>query len=130
MVIIQESGTSSVVFRLSKVSQYTQPYYIFQLQNQNSKAVTTFTGDDVSPLPLSYNEFNFVNGVTFSATQSRFNLDPGSYFLSIFETHYQYDLNIASASLLYTNELKIDGSVIPQTTYYNDSDNDTIIYFE
>lgn len=130
MVIIQESGTSSVVFRLSKVSQYTQPYFIFQLQNQNSKAITTFTGDDVSSIPLSYNEFNFVNGVTFSATQSRFNLDQGNYFMSIYETPYQYDLNISSASLLYKGELKIEGQVIPQTTYYDGGDNSTIIYFE
>jgi|688.fasta_scaffold595439_2 hypothetical protein len=130
MVIIQESGTSSVVFRLSKVSQYTQPYFIFQLQNQNSKAITTFTGNDVSNTPLSYNEFNFVNGVTFSATQSRFNLDQGNYFMSIYETPYQYDLNIASASLLYYGELKIEGQVIPDTIYYNDNDDNTIIYFE
>jgi hypothetical protein len=126
MVIIQESGTSSVVFRLSKVSQYTQPYFIFQLQNQNSKAITTFTGNDVSNTPLSYNEFNFVNGVTFSATQSRFNLDQGNYFMSIYETPYQYDLNIASASLLYYGELKIEGQVIPDTIYYNDNDDNTI----
>jgi hypothetical protein len=130
MVKINQSGTSSVVFRLSKVSQYTQPYFIFQLENQNSKVITTFTGDDISTLPLSYNEFNFVNGVTFSATQSKFNLDSGNYFMSIFETPYQYNLNIASASLLYTNELKIEGSVIPQTIYYDDNDNNTIIYFE
>jgi len=130
MVIIQQSGTSSVIFRLSKVSQYTQPYFIFQLQNQNSKVITTFTGDDVSPLPLSYNQFDFVNGVTFSATQSRFNLDSGVYFLNIFETPFQYDLNIGSASLLYTGELKIEGAVVPQTIYYDGGDNDTIVYFE
>ena len=130
MVIINQSGTSSVVFRLNKVSQYTQPYYIFQLQNQNSKAITTFTGDDVSPIPLSYNEFEFVNGVTFSATQSRFNLDPGMYMLSILETQYQYDINTASASLLYTGELKIEGPVQPSTIYFDDVDSDTIIYFE
>ena len=130
MVIIQESGTSSVVFRLSKVSQYTQPYFIFKLQNQNSKVTTTFTGDDVSNTPLSYNEFNFVNGVTFSATQSRFNLDQGNYFMSIYETPYQYDLNIASASLLYYGELKIEGPVQPSTIYFDDADSDTIIYFE
>jgi len=115
---------------LSKVSQYTQPYFIFQLQNQNSKVITTFTGDDVSPLPLSYNQFDFVNGVTFSATQSRFNLDSGVYFLNIFETPFQYDLNIGSASLLYTGELKIEGAVVPQTIYYDGGDNDTIVYFE
>ena len=130
MVIINQSGTSSVVFRLNKVSQYTQPYYIFQLQNQNSKVITTFTGDDVSPVPLSYNEFEFVNSVTFSATQSRFNLDHGMYMLSILETQYQYDINTASASLLYTGELKIEGPVQPITIYFDDADSDTIIYFE
>lgn len=130
MVKINQSGTSSVIFRLNKVSRYANPFYIFQLENQNSKVITTFTGDDVSLSPLSFNEFEFVNGVTFSATQSKLNLDPGVYSLSIFETPYQYDLNIASASLLYTNELKIEGDVVPQTIYYDDNDNNTIIYFE
>lgn len=130
MVIINQSGTSSVVFRLNKVSQYAQPYYIFQLQNQNSKSTTTFTGNDVSLVPLSYNEFEFVNGVTFSATQSRFNLDPGMYSLSILETQYQYSINTASASLLYTGELKIEGPIQPSTIYFDDTDTDTIIYFE
>jgi hypothetical protein len=130
MVKINQSGTSSVIFRLNKVSRYANPFYIFQLENQNSKVITTFTGDDVSLSPLSFNEFEFVNGVAFSATQSKLNLDPGVYSLSIFETPYQYDLNIASASLLYTNELKIEGDIVPQTIYFNDTDTDTIVYFE
>jgi hypothetical protein len=130
MVLIQESGTSSVIYRLNKVSQYTQPYFIFQLKNQNSNVLTTFTGDDVSPIPLSYNEFKFVNGVTFSATQSKFNLDAGLYFLNIFETPFQYDLNIGSSSLIYTGELKIEGAVIPNTIYYDGGDDNIIVYFE
>lgn len=130
MVIINQSGTSSVIFRLSKISQYNQPYFIFQLENQNSNVITTFTADDVSPSPLSYNEFLFINGATFSPTQSKFDLDPGNYFLNIYETQWQYNLNIASASLLYTNELKIDGSVLPETVYFDSGNNDTTVYFE
>jgi len=130
MKSIAQTGTSSIVFRLNKVSQYISPFYIFELENQNSKVKTIFTSDDISQYPLIYNEFEWVNGVSFSATQSKFNLDSGNYFLNIYETEYQYDLNIGSASLLYTNEIKIEGSVIPTTIFYEGGDNETIVYFE
>lgn len=130
MKSINNSGTSSVIFRLNKVSQYVTPYYIFELENQNSKIKTLFTGLDISPVPLQYNEFEWVNGVTFSATQSRFNLDSGNYFLNIYETEFQGITNSASASILYKGEIKIEGNVIPNTTYYTGGDNDTTIYFE
>ena len=128
MQTLSKSGTSSVVFRLNKVSKYINPYYIFELENQNSKEKTLFTGSDISPVPLQYNEFQWVNGVTYSATQSRFNLDSGNYFLNIYETEFQGITNSASASILYQGEIKIEGDVKPDTIYY-ENDN-TIKYFE
>lgn len=130
MKSIAQVGTTSVVFRLNKVSKLSDPYYIFEMINQNSKVKTYFTGDDLSPAPLVYNKFDWVNGVSYSATQSRFNLDSGNYFLNIYETEYQYSLNLASASLLYDNEIKIEGDVIPDIISFTQSDSDTIIYFE
>jgi len=128
MQTLSKSGTSSVIFRLNKVSKYVNPYYIFELENQNSKEKTLFTGSDISPVPLQYNEFQWVNGVTYSATQSRFNLDSGNYFLNIYETEFQGITNSASASILYQGEIKIEGDVKPDTIYY-ENDN-TIKYFE
>jgi len=131
MKSILEVGTSSVVFRLNKVSKFGDPYYIFEMINQNSKEKVLFTGDDISPAPLIYNEFEWVNGVTFSATQSRFNLDPGNYFLNIYETEYQYDLNLGSASILYHNEIKIiDDGECPPIVSFDETDNDTFVYFD
>jgi len=129
MKIIKETGTSSVVFRLDKVSMFATPSYIFELENQNSNVKTIFSSLDVSPAPLIYNEFEFVNGVSFSATQSRFNLDSGKYFLDVYQTQYN-DLNIASASLLWNGELIIEGDTIPEIISFTQSDNDTTIYFE
>jgi len=131
MKSIKEVGTTSVVFRLNKVSKFVNPYYIFEMINQNSKEKILFTGDDISPAPLSYNKFDWVNGVTFSATQSRFDLDPGNYFLNIYETEYQYNLNLGSASLLYDNEIKIeDDEICPPQVYFDVTDNDTFVYFD
>lgn len=128
MITIDRLGTSSVVFRLNKVSQYSQPYYIFVATNQNSKIETIFTGDDLSPAPGYYNEFDFVNGTTFSATQSRFDLDAGNYFMDIYETDIFGLLNTASASLIYQGEMVVVGPVVPNTNYYGN--NNTINYFE
>jgi len=88
-----------------------------------------FTGDDISPSPLSYNLFDFVNGVSFSSTQSRFDLDPGKYFLNVYQTEFN-DLNIASASLLWDGEMIVDGEVLPQVISFTQSDSDLTIYFE
>jgi hypothetical protein len=131
MKSIEKSGTSSVIFRLNKISQYVTPYYIFELENQNSKIKTLFTSTDVSTTPLQYNEFLFVNGVTYSATQSRFNLDSGNYFLSIYETQFKGITALGSASsiALYYGELNIKGDLIPDTIYLS-SPNDTTTYFE
>ena len=113
MISISQSGTSSVIFRLNKISNFVIPYYIFELQNQDSNIKTLFTGTDVSPSPLSYNQFEWVNGVTFSGTQSRLNLDSGKYFLNIYETEFQGITNSASASILYKGEVNISGTVSP-----------------
>lgn len=129
MKIINEVGTSSVAFRLDKVSQFVTPSYIFETINQNSNEKVIFSGIDVSPSPLSYNLFDFVNGVSFSSTQSRFDLDSGKYFLNVYETEWN-DLNIASASLLWDGELLVRGDVIPEIISFTQSDSDTTIYFE
>lgn len=128
MITIDRTGTSSVVFRLNKVSGFSMPYYIFVATNQNSKIETIFTGTDLSLSPDYYNEFDFVNGVSFSATQSRFDLDAGNYFLDIYQTDILNLLNPASASLIYQGEMKVNGGIVPNTTYYpNDN---KIKYFE
>lgn len=103
MINIAQSGTSSVLFRLKRVSTYDN--FIFQLENQNSRDLTTFTASDVSPAPIIYNEYDWVNG----GTGSTFDLDSGNYTLRIYQSEFN-DLNIASASLLYSNEIKIEGS--------------------
>lgn len=129
MKIINDIGTTSVAFRLDKVAQYATPSYIFETINQNSNEKVIFSGIDVSPSPYSYNEFEFVNGVSFSSTQSRFDLDSGKYFLNVYQTEWN-DLNIASASLLWDGELLVRGDVLPEVISFTQSDSDTTIYFE
>jgi hypothetical protein len=104
MIKIAESGASSVVFRLKRVSRYEN--YIFELENQNSRELTTFTASDISPAPIIYNEYVWING----GTGSTFDLDSGNYTLRVYESEFN-DLNVGSASLFYSNEIKIEGSV-------------------
>lgn len=102
MIKIAQSGTSSVIFRLKRVSRYDN--FIFELENQNSRELTTFTASDISPAPIIYNEYEWVNG----GSASTFDLDSGNYTLRVYESSFN-DLNIGSASLLYSNEIKIEG---------------------
>lgn len=125
MISIPESGTSSVIFYLDKISSFTDPYYIFELTNHNSKKSTFFTGSDVSPSPNYYNQFVFENGATYSATQSKFDLSSGTYFLNIYETEFEGITNSASGSSIYQNEIKIEGDKKPDITYFGGRDSKT-----
>lgn len=129
MKIIQEIGTTSLAFRFDKVSQYATPSYIFETIDQNSNEKLIFTTEDLSPSPLTYQLFDFVNGVPLDEYNARFDLRPGKYFLNVYETD-SISLNIASASRIWYGEMKVDGEQIPDTISFTQSDSDVTIYFD
>ena len=86
------------------------PFYIFQIINEQSKVNTLFTSDNISPEKLIYDEFIMTSTTqSVGLTQGIINNLPGVYQYNIYETLYQYDLNIASASYLRSGELVISG---------------------
>jgi len=104
-------GTSSAILRLTKVATILNPYFTFELIDQQTRDTIIFTADNVSPIPLIYDEF-ILTSTTQSAglTQGVLNVVKGVYTYNIYETQYQYNLNLGSASFLRTGELIVDGS--------------------
>lgn len=104
-------GTSSAILRLTKVATILNPYFTFELIDQQTRDTIIFTADNVSPIPLIYDEF-ILTSTTQSAglTQGVLNVIKGVYTYNIYETQYQYNLNLGSASFLRTGELIVDGS--------------------
>jgi len=111
MIHLNYLGTSSAILRLTKVATILNPYFTFELIDQQTRDTIIFTADNVSPIPLIYDEF-ILTSTTQSAglTQGVLNVIKGVYTYNIYETQYQYNLNLGSASFLRTGELIVDGS--------------------
>ena len=131
MINIEKGSSASAVFILTNLSELIQPvYYVFELINKNSNESTYITGDDLSVAIGHYNLFNWVEGVN-APTQSSFILDIGEYHINAYDTQYQYNLNIASASsLLLQDTLRVNGDANPQYISYTQSDTIKYIYYE
>jgi hypothetical protein len=131
MIHLSYGASNSVILRLTKVATILDPYYTFEVINQQSKEVVIFTSDNISPIPLIYDEFNLVSTTqSVGLTQGTIDNLPGVYTYNIYETQYQYNLDLASASFLRSGELVISG---PNDFTYNSftqSDNNTTSVFD
>ena len=131
MIHLPYLGTSSVILRLTKVATILDPYYTFEVINQQSKEVVIFTSDNISPIPLIYDEFNLISTTqSVGLTQGTIDNLPGVYTYNIYETQYQYNLNLASASFLRSGELVISGPNDFSYKSFTQSDNNTTAVFD
>ncbi len=130
MIHIPYLGTSSVILRLTKVATILNPYYTFQIVDQQSKEVIVFTADNTSQVPLIYDEF-LLSSTTASSglTSGVINVDKGVYTYNMYETEYQYNLDLASASFLRSGEFVVDGSNDFTYSTFTYSNNETISVF-
>lgn len=130
MINIEHQGsTTSVILRLRQISELATPYYIFSLENKNSKEVINMTADDISVAPGLYQEFEWRNGVN-GLTQGQFIGDIGEYKVTIYDTEYQYNTSIASASnILMYDVMRVYGTSSPTYISYTQSDSMQYIYY-
>lgn len=111
MIHLVYLGTSSAILRLTKVATILNPYYTFELIDQQTRQSIIFTADNISPIPLIYDEFVLTSTTQSPGlTQGILNVEKGVYTYNVYETQFQYNLNLGSASFLRTGELIIDGS--------------------
>jgi len=91
---------SQVCVTLDEQSTLLNPYYVWQIEDADTNRIYYFTNDDISPAPYNYNLFSFsvVPGATYGATQGIIPATPGQYIYTVYESQFQYNLNIGSAS--------------------------------
>jgi hypothetical protein len=131
MIHLSYGASNSVILRLTKVATILDPYYTFEIINQQSKEVVIFTSDNISPIPLIYDEFTLVSTTqSVGLTQGIINNLPGVYQYNIYETQYEYNLNLASASYLRSGELVISGPNDFTYKSFTQSDNNTTSVFD
>lgn len=131
MIHLTFGDSNSVILRLTKVATILDPYYTFEIINQQSKDVVIFTADNISPIPLIYDEFVLTSTTqSVGLTQGIIDNLPGVYTYNIYETQFQYNLNIGSASFLRSGELVISGPNDFSYNSYTQSDNNTTSVFD
>lgn len=131
MIHLPYLGTSSVILRLTKVATILNPYYTFELINQQSKDIIIFTADNESQVPLIYDQFTITSTTQSPGlTQGVINVDKGVYTYNIYETQFQYNLDLASASFLRSGELVVSGSNDFTYSTFTQSDSNTINVFD
>jgi len=130
MINIEYQGaTVSYIIRPRQISNLTQPYYTFNLYNKNSRTNIVMSADDISVAPGLYQEFYLRNGVN-GLTAGNFIGDIGEYKITIYDTPYQYNLNIGSvSSTLMYDTMRVYGSVQPANVGYTASDTQTYTYY-
>ena len=130
MINIEHQGsTTSVILRLRQISELATPYYIFSMENKNSREVINMTADDISVAPGLYQEFEWRNGVN-GLTAGQFIGDIGEYKITIYDTEYQYNTSIASASsILMYDTMRVYGTSSPTYVSYTQSDSMTYVYY-
>lgn len=130
MIHLTFGASGSSILRLTKVATLLNPFYIFQIINEQSKVNTLFTSDNISPEKLIYDEFILTSSTqSVGPTQGIINNLPGVYQYNIYETLYEYDLNIASASYLRSGELVISGPNDFSYKSFTQSDSNTTNVF-
>lgn len=129
MIRIQKGETKEVVFTLKEKGSLSTPYYFFSLYSNDNNTTTLFSADDISNNKDRYNSFTFSEGVT--ATHSGgFNLPVGTYDYTVYETQYDNNISVASASnTVEIGLLEIYGT---QSTYldYNTIDDEQEYTYE
>lgn len=105
MIYINKGATNSIVLTLSESSKLTNPYYIFEFQNEynlEAQPILYFT-PDLSNHIDRYNLFRIEEnalGATTSASDAPLSLVTGQYIYKVYES--------ATSSLSLTNTFLVE----------------------
>lgn len=125
MINLTKGSTSSVYLTLWEKSELTNPYYLFEFTSNDTGNATYATTDDWSDFKPRMNVFTF-SVMPGSATAGYINLEAGTYDYVVYETEYQYNLNVASASnVVEIGLVTVNGTVSTFDETYTDTDDDT-----
>lgn len=124
MINLTKGATSAVYLTLWEKSDLTTPYYLFEFTSNDTGNATYATADDWSDFKPRFNVFTF-SVMAGSATAGYIDLEAGTYDYVVYETEYQYNLNVASASkVVEIGLVTVNGTVSTYDETYTDSDDD------
>lgn len=111
---------------LTEKATLNNPYFLFEFISNDTGNRTYITADDYSGNTLRFNCFTFSEGTASGATAGGFSLIPGTYDYQVWETEYQYNILVGSASnIVEIGLMQVVGTAAPYNPIYDDTDEDT-----
>jgi len=123
-----QGSTASVILRLRQISELTNPKFLFELYNKNSRISNFFITPDVSLAPGLYQEFEFRNVAT-GATSGNFIGEIGEYLITIRDTEFDNPTVASASSILMYETMRVYGPELPTIDSYSATDTMTFSYY-
>ena len=129
VILINKNSTNNRILTLSEKTTLTNAVYLFEVINDQSGAVKCFICDDISPNPVRYNEFNFIENSNEDLLNGTFELElTGFYTYNVYEQTSTTNLD----PTLATNKIETGKLEVPdntaELTRYNGNQTQTIVF--
>lgn len=129
VILINKNSTNNRILTLAEKTTLTNVVYLFKVTNDQSGVVKCFIADDISPNPVRYNEFNFIENTTEDLLNGTFELElTGFYTYNVYEQSSTTNLDPTLATnLVESGKLEVPDNTA-ELTQYNGNQTETIVY--
>ncbi len=129
MILINKNSTNNRILTLAEKTTLDPVVYLFEVTNDSSNEVKCFICQDISPNPVRYNEFNFIENATEDLLNGTFELTlSGFYTYNVYEQTSTTNLDPTLATnLVETGKLNVVDT-LTTITQFNGNQTDTIVF--
>jgi hypothetical protein len=130
MISITRGTTNTIVLTLTEKASITNPVFLFELVDDQSRQAYHFIAADQSQYPDRYNEFNISEQVSPDTLSGQVSLpSPGDYHYTIYQQSSTTNLDPAQADgILETGKAVVIEISAPDRHVYNSQNDQNIIY--
>lgn len=123
------AGTSSsIIIKRMTTSNFVTPYYVWNLDNKDSKVMNNYYADNYSLSPY-FQAFTFSN-FAGSPTAGCIPLKQGEYTYRVYEMNEPYNLNLSSTnSVVVTTGILVIGNTYSEVNTYTQSTDQEIFTY-
>lgn len=129
MILINKNSTNNRILTLAEKTTLTNVVYLFEVINDQSREVKCFIAEDISPNPVRYNEFNFIENTTEDLLNGTFELElTGDYTYNVYEQTSATNLDpILATNKIETGKLQVPDNTA-EITQYNGNQTQTVVF--
>jgi hypothetical protein len=127
MILINKNQANVIALTLTEKVSLSNPYFLFEFNNDQSKASSFFIASDISSQQARYNKFSITEKNSPNALAGEVSLAPGFYHYTIREQASSTNLNPASSgAIVETGKVKVIDPAAASNTAYQSTDSNVV----